>query len=160
GSARPTADGRKTAAAGPARMTSTSRSDASAFMGPNACPFCRLEKDRVLLESEFAVAFPDGFPLTQGHTLVVPKRHVASLFELPDEEQGALWKLVAQVRALLVAELRPDGFNVGLNDGTSAGQTVMHAHAHVIPRRHGDVADPRGGVRWVIPDRAAYWAGG
>ena len=71
-----------------------------------------------------------------------------------------MWALVAQVRAVLLAELRPDGFNVGLNDGPAAGQTVMHAHVHVIPRRHGDVADPRGGVRWVVPDKAAYWAGG
>ncbi len=129
-------------------------------MNGHDCPFCRLEPNRIRLKGEFAAAFPDGFPVTQGHTLVIPNRHVTSLFELPDEEQAAVWKLVAQVRALLVAELRPDGFNVGLNDGTSAGQTVMHAHVHVIPRRCGDVADPRGGVRWVVPDKAAYWAGG
>ena len=124
------------------------------------CPFCRLDKNRILLESEFALAFSDGFPVAQGHTLVIPKRHVASLFELPDDEQGAVWALVAQVRALLFAEHQPDGFNVGLNDGPAAGQTVMHAHVHVIPRRHGDVADPRGGVRWVVPGKAAYWVGG
>jgi diadenosine tetraphosphate (Ap4A) HIT family hydrolase len=124
------------------------------------CPFCRLETSCIRLQGEVAVALPDGFPVTPGHTLVVPKRHVASLFELPQEEQAAVWGLVAQVRALLVAELQPDGFNVGLNDGPAAGQTVMHAHVHVIPRRHGDVADPRGGVRWVVPDKAAYWAGG
>jgi diadenosine tetraphosphate (Ap4A) HIT family hydrolase len=129
-------------------------------MDQHDCPFCRLERNRIRLEGGFAVAVLDGFPVTQGHTLVIPRRHVASLFELPDEEQAAVWKLVAQVRALLVAELRPDGFNVGLNDGTSAGQTVMHAHIHVIPRRHGDVADPRGGVRWIIPNKAAYWSGG
>lgn len=124
------------------------------------CPFCRLETNRILLESEFAVAFSDGFPVAKGHTLVIPKRHVASLFELSGDEQAAVWALVAQVRAVLLAELRPDGFNVGLNDGPAAGQTVMHAHVHVIPRRHGDVADPRGGVRWVVPGKAAYWAGG
>src|SRR5207302_7277355 len=131
----------------------------SLFMEQDACPFCRLEANRIRLESEFAVAFLDGFPVTQGHTLVIPKRHVASLFELPAEEQAAVWALVAQVRALLLAELQPDGFNVGLNDGKVAGQTVMHAHVHVIPRRDGDVADPRGGVRWVVPDKAAYWSG-
>jgi diadenosine tetraphosphate (Ap4A) HIT family hydrolase len=108
------------------------------------------------MESEFAVAFPDGFPVTEGHTLVIPKRHVASLFELSDEEQAAVWKLVAQVRVSLVAELRPDGFNIGLNDGPAAGQTVMHAHVHIIPRRRGDVVDPRGGVRWIIPGKAQY----
>jgi len=129
-------------------------------MDQHNCPFCHMEKNRIRLESEFAVAFLDGFPVTQGHTLVSPKRHVASLFDLPVEEQAAVWMLVAQVRALLLAELNPDGFNVGLNDGTSAGQTVMHAHVHVIPRRHGDVADPRGGVRWIIPEKAAYWTGG
>lgn len=129
-------------------------------MDQHDCPFCRLETKRIRLESEFAVAFLDGFPITQGHTLVIPKRHVASLFELPADEQAAVWALVAQVRASLLAELRPDGFNVGLNDGPAAGQTVMHAHVHVIPRRHGDVSDPRGGVRWVVPDKAAYWAGG
>lgn len=124
------------------------------------CSFCRLEKNRIRLESEFAVAFLDKFPVAQGHTLVIPKRHVASLFELSEEEQLAAWKLVAQMRAILVMELQPDGFNVGLNDGMSAGQTVMHAHVHLIPRWHGDVADPRGGVRRLIPEKAAYWAGG
>lgn len=129
-------------------------------MDQHDCPFCSLEKNRIRLESEFAVAFFDGFPVTPGHTLVIPKRHVTSLFELTEKEQAEIWKLVAEVRAMLVAEFHPDGFNIGLNDGTSAGQTVMHAHVHVIPRRHGDVADPRGGVRWIIPDKAAYWTGG
>ena len=92
------------------------------------------------------MAFLDGFPITPAHTLVIPKRHVVSLFELPDNEQAAVWTLVAQVRAMLLAELLPDGFTVGLNDGTAAGQTVMHAHVHVIPRRQGDVPDPRGAV--------------
>ncbi len=92
--------------------------------------------------------------------LVVPKRHVASLFDLSEVEQFAVWMLVAKVRATLMAELKPDGFNVGVNDGTAAGQTVMHAHVHVIPRRNGDVADPRGGVRWIMPSKASYWAKG
>jgi diadenosine tetraphosphate (Ap4A) HIT family hydrolase len=129
-------------------------------MDQHDCPFCRLETGRIRLQSKVAVAFLDGFPVTQGHTLVIPKRHAVSLFELPDNEQAEVWKLVAQVRASLLAELRPDGFNIGLNDGTAAGQTVTHAHVHVIPRRHGDVPDPRGGVRWVVPAKAAYWAGG
>jgi diadenosine tetraphosphate (Ap4A) HIT family hydrolase len=127
-------------------------------MNKHDCPFCRLEKNRIRLESELAVAFLDGFPVAQGHTLVIPKQHVASLFELSDEEQTAVWKLIAQVRALLLFELQPDGFNVGVNDGPAAGQTVPHAHVHVIPRRVGDVADPRGGVRWLLPGKAKYWA--
>jgi diadenosine tetraphosphate (Ap4A) HIT family hydrolase len=104
------------------------------------------------------VAVLDRFPVTQGHTLVIPKRHVTGL--LPDAEQAAVWRLVALVRDTLMAEIRPDGFNVGLNDGTAAGQTVMHAHVHVIPRHCGDLADPRGGIRWIIPSKAAYWEGG
>lgn len=113
-----------------------------------------------MLENDFAAAFPDGFPIANGHTLVVPKRHVASLFDLSEEEQEALWKLVAQVRGRLMAELKPDGFNIGLNDGPAAGQTVMHAHVHVIPRRQGDTEDPRGGVRWILPKKAQYWGEG
>jgi diadenosine tetraphosphate (Ap4A) HIT family hydrolase len=129
-------------------------------MTEDPCPFCRPDVGRILMEGEFALALADGFPLTDGHTLVVPRRHVASLFDLTEREQTAIWRMVAEVRATLMAELGPDGLNVGLNDGPAAGQTVMHAHVHVIPRRAGDVADPRGGVRWVVPDKAAYWAGG
>ena len=129
------------------------------IMERHDCPFCRLEANRIRLENEFAVAIPDGFAVTEGHTLVLPKRHVPSLFDLPEGEQAAVWLLVSQVRASLMNEMNPDGFNVGLNDGPAAGQTVMHAHVHVIPRRAGDVADPRGGVRWVIPAKAQYWAG-
>jgi diadenosine tetraphosphate (Ap4A) HIT family hydrolase len=124
------------------------------------CPFCHLENSRITLENDYAVAIPDAFPVAEGHMLIVPKRHVAGLFDLPDEEQAAVWRLVAQVRGRLASELRPHGFNVGVNDGPAAGQTVLHAHVHVIPRRAGDVADPRGGVRWVVPAKAQYWAGG
>jgi diadenosine tetraphosphate (Ap4A) HIT family hydrolase len=121
------------------------------------CPFCHLENSRIILENDCARAFRDAFPVAQGHTLAVPKRHVVSLFDLPEEEQAALWRLVALVRGKLKAELNPDGFNVGVNDGPAAGQTVLHAHVHIIPRRTGDRADPRGGVRWVIPAKARYW---
>jgi diadenosine tetraphosphate (Ap4A) HIT family hydrolase len=109
------------------------------------------------MENDVAVAFLDAFPVAEGHMLVAPKRHLASLFDLSGEEQAALWRLVALVRAKLMDEIKPDGFNVGVNDGLAAGQTVMHAHVHVIPRRKGDVADPRGGVRWVMPSKASYW---
>lgn len=121
------------------------------------CPFCRRQHLSTLIESDFALAMPDGYPTAEGHTLVIPKRHVASVFDLPEDEQAAIWRLVGEVRKRLVEQYRPDGFNVGLNDGSAAGQTVMHARVHVIPRRNGDVTDPRGGVRWVIPDKAAYW---
>ncbi len=123
------------------------------------CPFCHPAAGRVWRETPHAVALLDGFPVTPGHTLVVPKRHLVSLFDLPEAERAAVWALVAEVRGLLAAELGPDGFTVGLNDGPAAGQTVPHAHVHIIPRRTGDVPDPRGGVRWVVPHTAAYWAG-
>lgn len=129
-------------------------------MAQHDCPFCRLNKSRIVLENEFSAAFLDAFPVVDGHMLVVPKRHVISLFELTENEQQAVWKLVAQVRAKLIEEHKPDGFNVGINDGLAAGQTVLHAHVHVIPRRIGDVADARGGIRWIVPEKAAYWAGG
>lgn len=126
-------------------------------MNQTNCPFCQMENHQIQAANEFALAFFDAFPVAEGHSLVVPKRHVASLFDLAEAEQLAVWTLVAQVRGKLMAELKPDAFNIGVNDGTAAGQTVMHAHVHVIPRRNGDVADPRGGIRWIIPDKTVYW---
>jgi diadenosine tetraphosphate (Ap4A) HIT family hydrolase len=123
-----------------------------------SCPFCRRIADGPLTaESTGAVAFADAYPVSRGHTLVVPRRHVEGFFSLDLEQQADVWQLVAAVRELLVAEQAPDGFTVGVNDGTAAGQTVAHAHVHVIPRYRGDAADPRGGIRGVIPERAAYW---
>jgi diadenosine tetraphosphate (Ap4A) HIT family hydrolase len=123
----------------------------------NSCPFCNLPHTRIQTETPHALVVEDGFPVSDGHTLVIPRRHVISLYELASEEQEAVWHVVAGIRADLITRLKPDGFNIGINDGLAAGQTIMHAHIHVIPRRCGDVADPRGGVRWVIPERAAYW---
>jgi len=121
------------------------------------CPFCHPEAERLVASNEHALALGDGYPIAEGHTLVVPKRHAASLFDLSAEEQAAIWALATEVRNHLQAQLSPDGFNIGLNDGEAAGQTIPHAHIHIIPRRRGDVPDPRGGVRWVIPELAAYW---
>jgi len=126
-------------------------------MDQPACPFCNLPQERVLLETGTTLAFLDAYPLTEGHALVIPKRHVASIFDLSPEELAALWAQVAAVRNLLAKKYSPDGFSVGLNDGPAAGQTVHHAHIHIIPRHAGDVPDPRGGVRWVIPAKAKYW---
>ncbi|MFO0865011.1 MAG: HIT family protein [Gemmataceae bacterium] len=128
-------------------------------MSQPPCPFCRDAADRAWLSNDIAFAIWDAYPVAEGHALVFPKRHVTSLYDLSAEEQAVAWSLVARVRETIAERLRPDGFNIGLNDGVAAGQTVMHAHIHVIPRRHGDVPDPRGGVRWVIADKAAYWAG-
>ena len=88
----------------------------------------------------------------------MPRQHVESVFSLSTEGAQLLWSLVTAVRQQLVETVAPAGFNVGINDGASAGQTVAHAHIHVIPRYAGDVPDPRGGVRWVVPAKAAYWA--
>ena len=122
------------------------------------CPFCSLDPSRKWVENEHALAFPDAYPLADGHTLVIPRKHVSSIYELTAEEQSAIWSLVAEVRNRLLTGLKPDAFNIGLNDGLAAGQTVEHAHVHVIPRRKGDVPDPRGGIRWIIDDKANYWA--
>lgn len=124
---------------------------------PDNCPFCEPDADRIWLENDVGIALWDAFPVTQGHTLVVPRQHVASIYDLPADDQAALWALVGEARQRLQDDLHPDGFNIGLNDGLAAGQTILHAHIHIIPRHKGDVSDPRGGVRWVIPDKVRYW---
>ena len=121
------------------------------------CPFCTLPPERVWLEDEGVVAVPDHYPATEGHTLVLPRRHVASVWDLSTEEQFDLWDLVAEVRERLAERHRPDGFTIGVNDGLAAGQTIPHAHVHVIPRHLGDVADPTGGLRGILPHKARYW---
>jgi diadenosine tetraphosphate (Ap4A) HIT family hydrolase len=121
------------------------------------CPFCDVDPEKIRDESEYAAAIRDVFPITEGHSLVVPRRHVPSIYDLEPGEQVDLWGLVALVRQSLLEQFRPDGFTIGVNDGAAAGQTVPHAHVHVVPRRSGDVGDPRGGLRWVVPDKARYW---
>jgi diadenosine tetraphosphate (Ap4A) HIT family hydrolase len=124
---------------------------------PNQCPFCDVALSSIQIENEVGIAILDAFPVSEGHLLVVPKKHVTSLYDLAPNEQAALWQLVSEVRGHLSQTLHPDGFNVGINDGKAAGQTVMHSHIHVIPRYSGDATDPRGGVRHVIPKKARYW---
>ena len=121
------------------------------------CPFCSLAVDRLVLESDGAVVIRDAFPVSPGHTLIIPRRHVASFFEITDAECADLMSLLAAARTDLDREFRPAGYNIGINDGAAAGQTVPHLHIHLIPRYTGDADDPRGGVRWVLPDKAAYW---
>jgi diadenosine tetraphosphate (Ap4A) HIT family hydrolase len=123
------------------------------------CPFCsRIRSGKFLLATRrTAVALPDAYPVTPGHCLVLPKRHEPDFFELTVDEQGDISELLWELRELLEAEHHTKSFNVGVNAGAAAGQTVDHAHVHLIPRYAGDVPDPRGGVRWVIPERAPYW---
>ena len=113
----------------------------------------------MLRASELCLAFKDAYPVSPGHTLIVPKRHVASFFQITGEERSELFSLLESCRNDLVARHKPAGFNIGINDGSAAGQTVMHVHIHLIPRYSGDKADPRGGVRWIFPEKADYWSG-
>lgn len=120
-------------------------------------PFLEIDSKEWVAENALAFAVRDRFPVSPGHTLVVPKRVVPTWFEATQNEQHALMELVDQVKRDLDRERHPAGYNVGFNAGEAAGQTVMHLHVHVIPRFTGDVPDPRGGVRWIFPDKAAYW---
>lgn len=122
-----------------------------------SCVFCDLPAGRLLGQNNYAVWFRDGFPVSRGHSLVITRRHVGSLFETTVEEREALLALLDAARAAALAEFKPDGFNIGVNDGVAAGQTVPHLHIHLIPRYIGDVQDPRGGIRWVVPEHADYW---
>jgi diadenosine tetraphosphate (Ap4A) HIT family hydrolase len=124
---------------------------------PIACPFCPIKDREILAEHPLAAAITDSFPLTQGHTLIVPRRHVPSFFELTTNERLAMLGLLDQAKATLDTKYSPSGFNIGVNDGAAAGQTVMHVHIHLIPRYKGDADDPRGGVRWIFPRKADYW---
>jgi diadenosine tetraphosphate (Ap4A) HIT family hydrolase len=116
-----------------------------------------MDKGQILEETTLSLAFFDGFPLTPGHILVVPRRHTASFFALSPEEQADLIQLANRCKILLDEKYDPAGYNLGINDGPLAGQTVPHVHLHLIPRYEGDVEDPRGGIRWVIPEKAVYW---
>ncbi|MDB2534203.1 HIT family protein [Porticoccaceae bacterium] len=118
------------------------------------CPFC--DKANYEREGDLAFTKTDSYPVSKGHTLVIPKRHISSYFECTDDERLELWSLVEQVKTLLDSVFEPDGFNIGINIGAAAGQTVPHMHIHVIPRYSGDMDDPRGGVRGVIPDKQKY----
>ena len=120
--------------------------------------FLHLPLDTHVASNALAFAIRDGFPVSPGHTLIVPRRLVATWFEATREEQVAMLELVDVVKAQLEAELQPDGYNIGINAGAAAGQTVMHPHLHLIPRFAGDVPDPRGGVRHVIPGKGNYLA--
>jgi diadenosine tetraphosphate (Ap4A) HIT family hydrolase len=127
-------------------------------MTPTAvCPFCALPAERVLFRNNASVAVRDAYPVTPGHTLVIPRRHVASYFDATPLEREAMLALLDAAKQQLQAEFGPAGYNIGINDGAAAGQTIGHLHMHLIPRYPGDRPDPRGGVRWVIPDKADYW---
>lgn len=128
----------------------------------SGCPFCaKLAGDtEPALATELAVAFEDAYPISPGHMLITPRRHVPRLAGLTAEEREAIWAMVPSVCTLIESLHQPAGYNIGLNDGSAAGQTISHVHLHVIPRYPSDRPDPRGGIRWVLPDKAAYWERG
>jgi len=121
------------------------------------CLFCDIPTERVIADNELAYAIRDGFPVTPMHTLVIPKRHVDTYFDLREDEVLACNRLIQELRAAISAEdATVDAFNIGMNAGESAGQTIFHCHIHLIPRRKGDVENPRGGVRHLIPGKGFY----
>jgi diadenosine tetraphosphate (Ap4A) HIT family hydrolase len=124
-----------------------------------ACPFCALPQARLLFRNDSSIAFRDAYPVTPGHTLVIPRRHVSSFFDTTPEERTSMLELLEAAKQQIQSEFDPAGYNIGINDGAAAGQTVGHLHIHLIPRYPGDQPDPRGGIRWVIPEKADYWTG-
>ncbi len=121
-----------------------------------SCIFCTTGREEVVLENRLAYARYDKNPVSPGHLLIVPKRHFRSMFEATEPELSALWDLIRKARSYLDDEYTPDGYNIGINDGATAGQTIMHLHIHLIPRYAGDTNDPRGGVRGVIRGKQQY----
>jgi len=124
---------------------------------PVTCPFCSPLPTALFYESRSVVCLWDSFPVSAGHALIVPRRHVARWSEATPDERQELTSAISEVQRIIEEQYHPAGFNVGFNDGRAAGQTVGHLHVHVIPRYVGDVPDPRGGIRLVIPDKARYW---
>ena len=122
------------------------------------CLFCKWNenKEKIVLENELAFAGFDEFAVSKGHLLFMTKRHVKDFFETNLQERQAIFELVDKAKKLIDEEFHPTGYNIGMNCGVSAGQSVMHVHVHLIPRYDGDVANPRGGIRGVIPQKQNY----
>jgi diadenosine tetraphosphate (Ap4A) HIT family hydrolase len=120
------------------------------------CIFCNPEPPCILVRNAHAYARFDQYPVTPGHTLIIPYRHITNPFEMTEEERQGMWNLLSEVREMIEESYHPDGFNLGVNIGEAAGQTIPHLHVHLIPRYRGDMRDPRGGVRGVIPKKQHY----
>ncbi len=116
-----------------------------------------MEPSRIVLEGPHIRVIRDSHPISPGHTLIIPRRHIASIFDASEEEWAAMRWALHSAKLGLDKELQPASYNIGINDGAHAGQTVAHLHIHLIPRYEGDTEDPRGGVRWLFPDKAVYW---
>ncbi len=120
------------------------------------CPFCNPAEDRVFFRGDQALGLWDAFPVSPGHALLIPRRHIPTWFDATTAEHAALVNAIGAAKSAIDKSHRPDGYNIGINCGVAAGQTVFHLHVHLIPRYRGDVGDPRGGVRHVIADKANY----
>ncbi|WP_291635357.1 HIT family protein [Clostridium sp.] len=118
------------------------------------CKFCDYRKSEIIAENKFAFAILDHFPVNEGHCLIIPKRHFSSFFEASEEEIKAIYGLLHEVKEIFDIQYEPAGYNIGINVGTYAGQTINHLNVHLIPRYIGDVSDPRGGVRNIKDDLA------
>jgi diadenosine tetraphosphate (Ap4A) HIT family hydrolase len=118
------------------------------------CPFCNPKK--IVFSNALAFAMYDKYPVSSGHMLIIPKRHVANFFDTTLEEKLAIFEIIDQCKRKLDEERSPDGYNIGINCGKAAGQTIFHVHVHLIPRYEGDLDNPQGGVRGVIPDKRVY----
>ena len=118
------------------------------------CVFCQI--DDSVLENDLAIAFYDKYPVNKGHLLIIPKRHVEQYFDLTDQERSGIDQVLFEGKRMIDEKYQPDGYNIGINCGEAAGQTIFHVHVHLIPRFRGDMEDPRGGVRGVIPEKRMY----
>lgn len=119
--------------------------------------FLEFPEERILFKGEYFFIVYDGFPVSDGHCLIISNEVRETYFDLSLQEVMVLPVMIEKAREIIESQYSPDGYNIGMNCGEAAGQTVMHFHCHVIPRYQGDVDDPRGGVRWSIPDKAKYW---
>ena len=121
------------------------------------CLFCKVISDKdFFLENDLAIARFDNFPVNEGHLEVIPKRHIKDWWEATPEERVAIFNLIDRAKAVVDEKYHPDAYNIGMNLGEEAGQSIMHLHVHLIPRYKGDVPNPRGGVRGVIPQKQNY----
>ena len=120
------------------------------------CPFCKLSQREIIYENDSCISFYDEYPVSPGHTLIIPKHHVSSYFDLTDVEHKDMNDCLMHLKQIIDDRYHPDGYNIGVNIGEYAGQSVFHCHMHLIPRYKGDVDNPRGGVRGVIPNKQKY----
>lgn len=121
-----------------------------------SCPFCNINQDQIIKKNKFAFAIYDKYPVNSGHLLIISKKHIRDYFTASTEVKEAIFELMEECKTYLDEKYKPDGYNIGLNCGKEAGQTIMHLHLHLIPRYKGDIEDPTGGVRGVIPKERVY----